>query len=228
MARSRTRVKLPDPLELAKLATTVGPHDKPDEAIRTALRFYLRATLFHAKHRNDALADLALAAGDDDLFLGAYAVQRTGESLRLEMDKPNDDVRRYLKKQSCNLRKAKSAKENLRDWFKRLDIHLFLASKKQSPAVRASMTEKENDEATEQQARKAGWNTSDTELIEPFRENRPDNREVYLVPQAVLDSIVGWKKAIKSSPWTLKRRAKAQPKESPQLPPKSSQKTTAK
>ncbi len=231
MARLLAGVKLPKPLELAKLALSVGLHDKPDEAIRTALRFYLRATLFHKKHQNDALADLALAAGDYDIFLGADTVQRLREPLRLEMDKRNDAVRRYLKKHGCNLKKAKSVKENLRDWCKHTDMLLFLAlTKKLSLAVHDSMTEKEKNEAREQQARKAGWNKSDTELFAPFRESWPDNREVYLVPQAVLDSIVERKKTIKQSPWIIKRHANAelQAKESSQPSPKSGQKTTAK
>ncbi len=213
MARLLAGIKLPKPLELAKLAASVGPQDKPDEAIRTALRFFLRATLFLKHHQNDSLAALALAAGDHDLFLGADGVQSTGERLPLEMDKPNDGVRRYLKKHGCDLSKAKSAKENLRDWLAHVDRMLFLAvTKKELPAIHDSMTETEKIKAIEQQVRKAGWNKSDTELLALFREERPDNREVYLVPQAVLDSIVDWKKAIKQSPWTIKRRLNTQAK----------------
>lgn len=231
MARLLAGVKLPRPLELAKLALSAGPHDKPDEAIRTALRFYFRATLFHKTHQNDSLAELALAAGDNDLFHGADAVQSTGERLRLEMDKRNDAVRRYLKKKHCNLNKAKSVKENLRDWCKHTDMMIFLCYTKQQPLnVSDSMTEKEKIEVIEQQAREAGWNKTDTELLALFRENRPDNREVYLVTKAALDSIVDLKKSIKRSPWTIKRRANAElkAKESSQPSPKSGQKTPAK
>src|SRR5262245_14363964 len=177
MARLLAGVKMPSPLQLAKLAAAVGPREKPDEAIRTALRFYLRATLFLKHHRNDSLADLTLAAADYDAFLGAYAVERTGEVLRLEMDKPNDPARGYLATRKCRWgRRARTLKDNLCAWCKHFDMLGFLAvAKKQPLAIKDSMTEKEKIEAIDRQARNAGWNKSDTDLLALFRENRPDN-----------------------------------------------------
>ena len=87
MARLLHGFKLPSPFQLAKLAAAVGPRDKPDEAIRDALRLHLRATIFFRRHQKDPLTELALAAGDDDLFLGAYESDATGPGLLLEMDK---------------------------------------------------------------------------------------------------------------------------------------------
>jgi hypothetical protein len=192
--------KRPSPLELAKLAAAIGQADNPDEAIRSALRLHLRATIFLNQHRNDSLADLALAAGDADLFFGADAAKRLGPPLRLEKDKRDDGARRYLRKRGIRLKKARSVKDNLLKWLRKTEMLVFLFARKQEPLnVQESMTARERDEAIEQQARKAGWNKSDSEMLARCKEKRSDTREVYLVPQAMLDRLVAMKKERKRS-----------------------------
>ena len=207
-------LKLPSPNQLAALAATVGPRDRPDDAVRCALRFSIQATAFLNKHRTDPLTELALAIGDHDLFLAAYAAQKTGPPLLLEMDKKNDAVRRYLREHGISLEKAKSVRENLRDSLRYTDMLVFLCSTKhQPPLPQGPLANKAHQEAVERQARDAGWNKSDSDLLAIVAEKRTDNREVYLVPQAMLDCLVAYKKGRKHS-GGVKSRQTAAAKES--------------
>lgn len=193
-------IKLPSPLNLAKLAAAVGPHDKPNEALHGAVRLYLRASVFIKRHRNDSLAELALATNDHDLFWAANARKNVGPQLRLEMDKSNDAARRYLAKRGLKLSRARSVRDNLLDWIKRCETALFVAwTKKQRPNIQDSMTQVEKDRAIERQAREAGWNKSDAELLASFKDKRTIDRDVYLVPQKALDSLIEMKKVRKRS-----------------------------
>jgi hypothetical protein len=157
MAASLTRrVKLPSPLQLANLAATCGPTDKPDEAIRNALRLYLRAEVFHRSHANDGLPALALAAGENDLFVVADATEKVGPKLTLAMDQPDDAVRRYLRKKGTMLKKARSAKANILAWLKITDMQVLLLTKNLPWPVEGSMTEKEREKKIQEMARNAG------------------------------------------------------------------------
>jgi len=131
--------------------------------------------------------------------LAAFTTQALGRRLRLEMDKRHDEARSYLAANNLPLKTAKAVRENLREWARQADILLFLSAKKQAFAVTNSMTDKQREEAIERQARRLGWNKSDSELLAIHREKRTDAREVYLVPTAVLQSLVTLKKARKRS-----------------------------
>jgi hypothetical protein len=66
-------IKLPEPKELAKLVNHfIDPNSRVesrhvDEAIKKAVRSYLRSALFYRDHQNDSLIELAKAVSDSEL-----------------------------------------------------------------------------------------------------------------------------------------------------------------
>src|SRR5271170_5604534 len=82
------RVKLPSPIELAKIAVAFVPKDEDsrdgyllmhfDAAIKEAVKLYLRAERFCQEHRNDSLEKLADVIGDNQLWSEASLSRMRG------------------------------------------------------------------------------------------------------------------------------------------------------
>src|SRR5258706_6650991 len=209
-------VRLPLPIELAKLAAAFVPKDDDardgyllthlDAAIKEAVQLYLRAERFYQKHNNDTLEKLADAIGDNQLWLEASLSRMRGGKFRLEMDKRRDTARRYLAKHGLHLKTARSVLENLETCVRFGSHPIFVQDVRQQEAkVKENMTQKEKDEAMERQALELGWDRTRWNqdvwpgVLKVCREIRPDNREVYLLDEMMLSNLVVWKKARKHS-----------------------------
>ncbi len=188
-------IKLPAPIELTKIAATIGPGNDPDKAIRNAVRLYLRATAFQKQYEKASLTELALAA--DDVALSMYLIFEKTEEFRLEMDRRSDSVRTYLKKRGIRINAAKNVKINLLEYARYLSQVLFVALKSKQSITLGLEDGKE--EEIERRARAAGWKEPQ-DLMKELRivqESRTDNRKVFRVPKTALDHLVDFKKARK-------------------------------
>jgi hypothetical protein len=207
-----SRIELPSPVELAKIAAALVHNDEsrdsilfPDSAIKDAVRLYLGAVLFCDKHQNDSLSKLADAAGDTSLSLKASVSEAVQQRFRLEVDKRIDPARRFLAKNGLRLGTARAVLQNLKDRLKFDTCFHVIRLRGQLPKINDGMTKKEQDQALEQQALELGIDFGDWEnrvwqdVIQNLREKRADGREVYLLTEMMLTSLVAWKKARKRS-----------------------------
>lgn len=115
-----TGFPLPSAIELAQLAATLSPSESPDAAMEKAMAFYVEAVLFSrelqateetlvARYGNSSRRFAALAR------LGSAEVERGWkDTMLLEPDQPDDEVRIFLRKRGLkNLKTGRAILENI-------------------------------------------------------------------------------------------------------------------
>jgi hypothetical protein len=159
-------IKLPKPLDLAKIAAALGPHDDQDKAIGNAVALYLRAVTFCDNHKNDSVEDLVTASGDLALLEEVCRRDAKAQDLCLDQTKRDDDARKFLKASGKPMQRASTVLENL------LEL-LQIRSKHQN------ITSREDD------AKKT---------LELWKCRATDEHEFYMIPKSFLQNLVEWKR----------------------------------
>lgn len=119
-AKPEADATLPTPIELATLAALLLPDAEPDAALSKALEFYVEAVELAGELRPLSLQDLVRRFGSEKrkmAWLEAQFVQgeaaQWNDTLQLDPDESDDDVRRFLSARGLALKQARSVLDNI-------------------------------------------------------------------------------------------------------------------
>jgi hypothetical protein len=117
--KAQTDLPLPQPMELAKLAAILRPGSKANEALKTAMEFYVEAVLFSSELPS-SFEELVTKFGNDkrwgELIRKPFQVavaKQWEDTLELDPEKNDDPARQYLAEQGLPLKKAQSVLHNV-------------------------------------------------------------------------------------------------------------------
>ena len=161
-----TTTLLPKPLELAKIAAAIGPHDNHDKAIGNAIALYRKAVAFCNEHRNDSALDLAIATGNDDLIEEQGDALDNERRLCLDPKTRTDPARSFLKANGKTMKRTDTVLENLQELLSKRAERQGIAS----PKAEAK------------------------EIIQLCKRTAGDGHEYYMIPKSFLQSLVDWKR----------------------------------
>lgn len=122
-----SKLALPEPMELAKLAAILGPTAKPSAALKIAMQFYVEAVLFCSEHSSKTFDELfgEFASDETQTTQSVRTLEQELKRIRedtLELDPQKrgadaDAVRKFLGERGLHLKTARAVLDNVRGYW---------------------------------------------------------------------------------------------------------------
>jgi len=122
-----SKLALPQPMELAKLAAILGPVSKPPTALKNAMQFYIEAVVFSREHFSKTFEELfgEFATDETQRAQRSKELERKLKAIRedtLELDWQKrgaeaDNARKFLAEHGWSPKTARAVLDNFRRYW---------------------------------------------------------------------------------------------------------------